>query len=132
MSLRFLLDTHVLSEPARLAPDLRVIRRLEEHQQEIGIAAPSWHELLFGCELLPRSVKRERIEKYLFSVVTASFPVLPYDSAAAEEFAALDLNWWTCVPEEVIGPDLQEMRNIHMRLKGNSWVLSEPTGRADA
>jgi hypothetical protein len=33
--------------------------------------------------------------------------------AAAEEFAALDLNWWTCVPEEVIGPDFQEMRNIH-------------------
>ncbi|HSG41428.1 MAG TPA: hypothetical protein VLE27_17435 [Thermoanaerobaculia bacterium] len=25
---------------------------------------------------------------------------------AAEKFAALDLNWWTCIPEEVIGPDL--------------------------
>ena len=35
---------------------------------------------------------------------------------AAEKFAALDLNWWTCIPEEVIGPDLQEMRNIHLRL----------------
>jgi hypothetical protein len=41
---------------------------------------------------------------------------------AAEEFAALDLNWWTCIPEEVIGPDLQAMRNTHMRLKGSSWV----------
>ena len=45
--------------------------------------------------------------------------------AAAEEFAALDLNWWTCIPEEVIGPDLQEMRNIHERLQPRSWVVSD-------
>ena len=44
---------------------------------------------------------------------------------AAEEFAALDLNWWTCIPEEVIGPDLQEMRNVHARLKPNSWIASD-------
>ena len=44
---------------------------------------------------------------------------------AAERFAALDLNWWTCIPEEVIGPDLQEMRNIHARLKPSSWIASD-------
>lgn len=53
---------------------------------------------------------------------------LPLQSAAkhaAEEFAALDLNWWTCIPEEVIGPDLQEMRNIHARWKPASWISNE-------
>ena len=49
---------------------------------------------------------------------------------AAEEFAALDLNWWTCIPGEVIGPDLQEMRNIHARLKPTSWIASD-WGRGD-
>ena len=44
---------------------------------------------------------------------------------AAEQFAALDLNWWTCIPEEVIGPDLQEMRNIHFRLKPTPWIASD-------
>jgi hypothetical protein len=44
---------------------------------------------------------------------------------AAKRFAALDLNWWTCFPEEVIGPELQEMRNIHARLKPDSWVTRE-------
>jgi hypothetical protein len=44
---------------------------------------------------------------------------------AAEKFAALDLNWWTCIPEEVIGPDLQEMRNIHERLKPRPWIASD-------
>jgi hypothetical protein len=43
---------------------------------------------------------------------------------AAEKFAALDLNWWTCIPEEVIGPDLQEMKNIHLRLKPIPWIAS--------
>lgn len=36
---------------------------------------------------------------------------------AAEQFAALDVNWWTCIPAEIIGPDLQEMRNVYARLK---------------
>ena len=48
---------------------------------------------------------------------------------AAEEFAACDLNWWTCIPEEVIGPDLQEMRNIHTRLKPTPWLASTPEWR---
>lgn len=47
---------------------------------------------------------------------------------AAEEFAALEMNWWTCIPEEVIGPDLQAMRNLHIRLRGASWV-TVGTGR---
>ncbi len=51
---------------------------------------------------------------------------------AAEKFAALDLNWWTCIPEEVIGPDLQEMRNIHERLRPLAWVGSgKDWGRGD-
>ena len=41
---------------------------------------------------------------------------------AAEQFAVLDVNWWTCIPEEVIGPDLQEMRNLWARLTGRTWV----------
>jgi hypothetical protein len=49
---------------------------------------------------------------------------------AAEQFAALDLNWWTCIPAEVIGPDLQEMRNIHERLRPRPWVESD-WGRGD-
>ena len=44
---------------------------------------------------------------------------------AAEKFAALDLNWWTCIPEEVIGPDLQAVRNIHQELKPHSWVAHD-------
>ena len=39
---------------------------------------------------------------------------------AAEQFVALDVNWWTCIPEEVIGPDTQGMRNVYDRIKPRS------------
>lgn len=84
MTIRYLLDTNVLSEPARPAPHLRVLSKLREHDGETATAAPVWHELLFGCERLPPSRKRDAIESYLFKTVRASTPILPYDDAAAE------------------------------------------------
>jgi tRNA(fMet)-specific endonuclease VapC len=88
VSLRFLLDTNTLSEPSRPSPDPRVLSRLEEHDGELAIAAPSWHELLFGCERLPPSRRRQQLEDYLVTVVPDSFPVLPYNRAAAAWHAA--------------------------------------------
>lgn len=64
-----------------------------------------------GAESNPSELKQE-LEGETDSPTQAN--VTKY---AAEEFAACDMNWWTCIPEEVIGPDLQEMKNIHMRLK---------------
>ena len=32
---------------------------------------------------------------------------------AAAKFAACDVNWWTCIREEIIGPDSQELKNIY-------------------
>jgi len=50
----------------------------------MATAAPAWHELLFGCERLPPSRKRQAIESYLLRTVRASIPILPYDQAAAQ------------------------------------------------
>ena len=85
--LKYLLDTNTISEPARPSPNRQVLRRLERHQFEIAIAAPVWHELVFGLRRLPPSAKRTRIEGYLFGTV-ADLPILPYDAAAAEWHAA--------------------------------------------
>jgi tRNA(fMet)-specific endonuclease VapC len=84
LSLRFLLDTNVVSEPLRPDPSAGVLRRLERHDGEIAIASIVWHELRFGCGRLPRSRRRSAIERYLEDVVASSFPVLDYDRAAAE------------------------------------------------
>lgn len=84
MSWKFLLDTNVLSECARPRPDRGILERLERHENEIATAAPVWHELLFGCALLPPSRKRADLEAYLREAVEAALPILPYDAACAE------------------------------------------------
>ena len=88
MSLRYLLDTNVASEPTRRAPAAGVLRRLAAYEGQLAIAAPVWHELRFGCHRLPPSRRRDAVETYLSRVVRASLPVLDYDERAAEWHAS--------------------------------------------
>ena len=76
--MKYLLDTNTVSEPLRAQPAAGVVRRLHEYEGEIAIAALVWHELRFGCSRLPRSRRREVIERYLEEVVLPSFPILGY------------------------------------------------------
>ena len=84
MTVRYLLDTNVVSEPLRPRPNNKLLARLQQHQAELAIAAPVWHELWFGCDRLPGSAKRSAIEAYLNEVVAVTMPVLAYDERAAE------------------------------------------------
>lgn len=82
--MKYLLDTNTVSEPLRPRPSTGVIRRLQDHESEIAIPAPVWHELRFGCARLPQSRRREAIERYLEDVVLESFPILDYGFRAAD------------------------------------------------
>jgi tRNA(fMet)-specific endonuclease VapC len=84
VSVKFLLDTNVVSEPLRPVPNQKILDRLQLHQTEIAIATIVWHELLFGCYRLPPSAKRTAIEIYLRQVIAPTIPILPYDAQAAE------------------------------------------------
>ena len=88
MTVAYLLDTNVLSEPIRPRPNPRVMSRLKAHENEMALAAPVWHELCFGCLRLPHRRRRQLIRHYLDEVVWPSLPILPYDRAAAEWHAA--------------------------------------------
>jgi tRNA(fMet)-specific endonuclease VapC len=87
VSLRFLLDTNVLSEPLKLLPNVAVLERMDRYQSEVVIASVTWHEIWFGCYRLPASRRRQRIEEYLTNVVEPDVPILPYDSESALWFA---------------------------------------------
>jgi tRNA(fMet)-specific endonuclease VapC len=88
VSLWYLLDTNIVSEPLRPQPDPGVMVQLAKHAGRAAIATIVWHELLFGCYRLPASRKRSAIERYLQQVVRQTLPLLPYDAAAAEWHAA--------------------------------------------
>lgn len=81
MTIKFLLDTNIISEPLRANPNRNVMRQLERHQSELALASLVWHEVLVGCFRLPISKKRSAIEKYLAQI---QLPILPYDAEAAK------------------------------------------------
>jgi len=80
---RYLLDTNVISESIKSAPNHNVMEKLKLHQEEIATASPVWHELRFGCLRLPASKKRSMIEAFLIEVVKSNLEIIPYDEAAA-------------------------------------------------
>ncbi len=82
--MKYLLDTNVVSEPLRPVPSVGISERLVRHAGDMAIPAPVWHEIRFGCARLPRSKRRNAIERYIEDVVRVSFPVLDYDQDAAE------------------------------------------------
>lgn len=82
--MKYLLDTNVVSEPLRAAPDARVIRNLRRHETDLAICSIVWHELRFGVERMPPSRRRDAIDRYLHDVVLATIPILSYDDGAAE------------------------------------------------
>ncbi len=83
MSTTYLLDTNIVSEPAIVDPNPRVMARLERYAESCVIAAPVWHELVYGVQRLARGKRRTSLEAYLNGVVKPSFPILPYDENAA-------------------------------------------------
>ncbi|MCH7749332.1 MAG: type II toxin-antitoxin system VapC family toxin [Acidobacteria bacterium] len=83
MTLRYLLDTSIVSNPVSRTPDPQLLERLDVDGPECAIAAPVWHELTFGCRRLPRGQRRVALEAYVEQVVRGSFPILPYDDVAA-------------------------------------------------
>ena len=84
MTLRYLLDTNVLSEPISRVPHPKVVRLLAARADQSATASPVLHELRFGARLLQPSRRRAEVERYIDEVVLRVFPVLPYDAACAE------------------------------------------------
>jgi tRNA(fMet)-specific endonuclease VapC len=78
-----LLDTSIVSEPAKTRAKSGTLERLMRHGGASAICAPVWVEVLFGCERMPRGKRRSEVEDYLTGVVRQMYPILPYDEAAA-------------------------------------------------
>lgn len=87
MTLRYLLDTNIVSDPVSKSPSPGVLKQLRRVGDQCAIAAPVWHELTFGCRRLPEGKRRTALENYLTKVVRVSFSVLAYDQTAATRHA---------------------------------------------
>lgn len=84
--LSYLLDTNILSEPAKPNPNKNVLSRLETYDGCYCTAATVWHELNFGCALLPDGKRKKFLQSYLDMLVDNGLTILPFDARAAEWF----------------------------------------------
>ena len=85
----YLLDTNVVSEIFREAPDLQVRSFLAE-QEDLWLSVVALHELEFGLNLLPRGRRREDLRTALSSYVEAYADcILPVTRTEAEQAALL-------------------------------------------
>lgn len=82
MTIRFLLDSNILSEPCRPAPNEKVLSKLTQHKAEVAVASVVVHEILYGCWRLPSSKRQDYLWKYSQESVLI-LPVFDYDLNAA-------------------------------------------------
>lgn len=88
MGLKYLLDTNILSEPAKPQPNANVMRNLELYAGQYATSSTVWHELNYGVERMPDSKRKEQLRAYLATLESSGLPVLPYDKVAAAWLAA--------------------------------------------
>lgn len=87
-----LLDTNVVSEPLRTAPDARVVEWIDAQPLEtLFLSAITVAELRAGVALLPAGKRRTALNKSLETRVLPLFAgrVLPFDLASTQAYAAL-------------------------------------------
>ncbi len=83
MTLKYLLDTSVLSAAIAPKANRSVLQRLGQRGLQCATASVVWNELTYGCERLESSKRKAELDAYLRDVVLKSFPILPYDQEAA-------------------------------------------------
>ncbi len=85
--INYLLDTNILSEPARKIPNKNVMRCFSQYDGQYVTAAVVWYELQYGCELLANSKRKTALQSYLHALEKGGLVIFPYDKIAAEWYA---------------------------------------------
>ena len=84
-----LLDTNVISESMRIAPDRRVMNWLDRHPaSSLFLCAITVDEITFGIEVLPSGRKRTRLAAVFSRIIDLfSERIIAFDTRAATESA---------------------------------------------
>ena len=120
---QYLLDTNVISETTRPAPNANVIRWLGQ-LSILQLPAVGVYEIASGIHRLPSGKKREFLEDWLGELLASNCDVLPFDQAAALSCAALE-------SEARRRGRTIELRDLLILAIAKSQDLSVATGNVD-
>ncbi len=86
--MRFLVDANVLSEPTKPQPQARVVEWLRANERDLVVDPIVLGEVRFGILLLPRSQRRNRLERW-FEEGVGRLHCVAWDAATGLRWAAL-------------------------------------------
>lgn len=89
MSERFLLDTNVISELARKAPDARVVAFIGQ-LDDLIVPSIALFEIERGIRRLPSGKRRVGLERWLAEWLAPPIVVLAFDAASARTAAKIE------------------------------------------
>lgn len=87
-----ILDTNILSEPARPKPDPSVVRWIGwQDSSELFTTSINQAEMLFGIARMPKGAKRTIVQDAALAMFDKDFAgrILPFDNRAAPLFAEI-------------------------------------------
>lgn len=79
----YLLDTNIISEFLKSAPNMNVISRVEENKNRCAISSTTWNELIFGVQTMPDGKKKDMIFSFYVDTIQSIFPIIDYSSHCA-------------------------------------------------
>lgn len=79
----YVLDTNIVSEPAKPHPSESVMARLADFAENLSLPSPAWHELNYGAHRLDDGKRKDYLIEYLRETVLASMPIRPCGSKMA-------------------------------------------------
>jgi toxin FitB len=86
----YLVDTNVLSEPTRKAPEAKVLGWLRAYAGQYYVSTLTLGEIIHGIERLPRGPKRRSLESWLQTTMARlQGRVLTFNSRVAAEWGRL-------------------------------------------
>jgi len=84
MGVKYLLDTNIISNPAKRNPDSMLMSNLAKHQGEWAICSIVWRELHYRWQKMTPSVKKEQIGSYIRRLAESDLVILSFDKKAAQ------------------------------------------------
>ena len=85
----YLLDTNIISEPAKLSPNENVIQKLADNLEYSCISAITWAEMLSGIKSLPEGKRKTGLFDYSIESVQKQYEILSFDASAANIYSDL-------------------------------------------
>ncbi|MCR5724667.1 MAG: PIN domain-containing protein [Treponema sp.] len=86
---KFLLDSNILSEPAKPAPNQKVLELLSENRKQSFVSTLSYFEMLHGILILPDGKRKERLTAYLEETIVPFYDFLSFDFESAKVYAEM-------------------------------------------